>query len=105
MGSLHMVEAAAATAPPSRDRRENPLIDFSPLQAAEKCPFGCHSVSDELSYVKPHEYGAARGVQWPCVFIFPTRAFCFCQDQTRFQESLGGLRRSTIHLFGLVRRL
>src|ERR1700688_4886736 len=38
MGSLHMVEAAAATAPPSRDRRENSFIDTSPLRAAEKAP-------------------------------------------------------------------
>src|SRR6266436_9041505 len=30
-GSLHIVEAAAATAPPSRDRRENSFMDSSPL--------------------------------------------------------------------------
>src|SRR6266478_251833 len=60
------------------------------------------SVSDELSYVKPHKYGVARGVQWPCVFIFSKSVFC--QDPTRFWESLGGLSRSTIHLFGLLRR-
>src|SRR6266478_1455631 len=54
------------------------------------------SISDELSYVKPHKYGVAGGVQWPCVFIFPKSVFC--QDPTLFWESLGGLSRSTIHL-------
>ena len=44
----------------------------------------CHSVSDELSCVKAHEYGAARGVQWLCVLIFSIRAFCFCQNQDSF---------------------
>jgi hypothetical protein len=29
-----MVEAAATAAPPRRDRRENSLMDFSPLAAA-----------------------------------------------------------------------
>src|SRR5260370_71621 len=30
-GSFHIVEAAAATAPPRRDRRENSFMEFSPL--------------------------------------------------------------------------
>jgi len=54
------------------------------LPGCGKSPFGCHSVSDELNSVKPHEYGAAREVQWPCIFIFLTRAFCFCQNQDSF---------------------
>jgi len=33
-GSVHIVAAAAATAPPSMDRRENSLMEFSPLVAA-----------------------------------------------------------------------